>query len=100
MISSDKHKDIGRIYYFIGDFEKENRLDFDLVSSLYSSFYSFDLVKELRPDSYPSAKDFYQMHKKHYEIYKDNLVEGYVEKIENYNSYSLIYTNKNECGLW
>ncbi|NET58025.1 MAG: hypothetical protein F6K47_18285 [Symploca sp. SIO2E6] len=37
---------------------KSNRLDFDLVSSYLTSFYSFDLVKDFVEDYYPTSKQF------------------------------------------
>jgi len=54
MISSDKHKDIGRIYYFIGDFEKENRLDY------YGGEYRYIIFDPYKA-SEGKVKLFYQL---------------------------------------
>ncbi len=72
--------------------EREGRLDFDLVSSRYSSFYSFDLVKDLMPDSYPTAREFYEMHKRHYALYAKHHVEDWVVAIDNHDAFSYVRT--------
>jgi hypothetical protein len=69
------------------------RLDFDLVSSYYTSFYSFDLVKDFRRDMYPLASEFYAMHLAHYEKYKDRIVGKHVAKIENFDGYSVVHAD-------
>ena len=38
--------------------EQHSRLDFDLVSSLHTSLYSFELVKRSPADRYPTSKEF------------------------------------------
>ena len=72
--------------------EREGRLDFDLVSSYYSSFYSFDLVNDPKEDYYPTAREFYDMHKRHYQQYRAQVVNDLVESIDNYNDHSIIRT--------
>jgi len=46
-------------------FEREGRLDFDLVSSTHSSMYSFELVNTKVDDSYPTAKQFLTFQRKY-----------------------------------
>lgn len=75
--------------------DKNNRLDFDLVSSTHTSFYSFDTIKRYKGDEYPIAKDFYQMHLDYYEKYKDKVVRDFVEHIDNYGGYSIVSTRNN-----
>ena len=41
---------------------KYNRLNFDLVSSYLTSFFSFDLCDQYHGDHYPTARQFYAMH--------------------------------------
>ena len=38
--------------------ERHGRLDFDLVSSMHSSLYSFELVNREAKDRYPTSKEF------------------------------------------
>ena len=77
--------------------EKAGRLDFDLVSSYYTSFYSFDLVKDFRRDMYPLASDFYAMHLSHYERYKHKIITKHVTRIDNYDGYSHVHTDDGSC---
>ena len=49
-------------------------LDFDLVSSYYTSFYTFDLVEDFSEDRYPTAQEFYDMHRRYYRKYQDRIV--------------------------
>ena len=58
--------------------QQRDRLDFDLVSSYYTSFYSFDIVKKRDVDFYPTAKSFYQMHLDYFEKYKDQIIDDFV----------------------
>ena len=44
--------------------DKSGNLDFNLVSSYQTSFYSFNLVKDFEKDYYPTARQFYEMHKR------------------------------------
>lgn len=72
--------------------QQRDRLDFDLVSSYYTSFYSFDIVKKRDVDFYPTAKSFYQMHLDYFEKYKDQIIDDVVETIDNYTDHSLVHT--------
>ncbi|NKB25285.1 MAG: hypothetical protein GKR87_13095 [Kiritimatiellae bacterium] len=72
--------------------EQADRLDFDLVSSYYSSFYSSDLVQSFKTDMYPTAKESYAMHQKYLQQYKSHIHFDHVELIENYSAYSIIHT--------
>src|SRR5216684_7869562 len=54
--------------------KRNGRLDFDLVSSYNTSFYSFDQVKGVTADGYPTAKEFYDTHLSYYEQYKERIV--------------------------
>lgn len=78
--------------------ENENRLDFDLVSSLYTSVYSFELSSLLKKnelkDGYPTAKSFYALHKKYHEQYTNKCILGEVYEICHTQSfYKLILTD-------
>jgi len=72
--------------------KRNNRLDFDLVSSYYTSFYSFDLVNDFKKDVYTTAKEFHDMHLSYYEKYKDKILTDEVKSIENYDGYSIVKT--------
>lgn len=76
---------------------RSNALDFDLVSSYYTSFYTFDLVKDFSEDRYPTAKEFYDMHLRYYEQYADRITVDFVTLIENKADHSLVHTRSGEC---
>src|SRR5215467_14344746 len=71
---------------------KSGRLDFDLVSSYLTSFYSFDLVEQFEKDSYPSATQFYEMHRKWRKVYADKIVRDVVTMVDNFHDHSVVYT--------
>ena len=68
------------------------RLDFDLVSSYLTSFYSFDLVEQFEKDYYPTAKQFYAMHNKWRNVYADKIVRDVVTRVDNFNDHSVVHT--------
>ena len=72
--------------------EKAGKLDFDLVSSYYTSFYSFDIADDKRNDFYPTAREFYSMHQRYFEKYKSKITKDFVEKVYNFKDYSLVFT--------
>jgi hypothetical protein len=67
-------------------------IDFDLVSSYYTSFYTFDLVEDFSEDRYPTAREFYAMHRRYYRQYEDRIVADRVTLIENRTGHSLVHT--------
>jgi len=62
--------------------EKKGRLDFDLVSSKFTSFYSFDLVEQLSDDTFPSAREFYEYQMKYFDQYADRIIDDHVVLVE------------------
>jgi hypothetical protein len=70
-------------------------IDFDLVSSYYSSFYTFDLVDDFSEDRYPTAREFYDMHLRYYRKYQDRIIVDRVTLIENKSDHSIVHT---KCG--
>ncbi|AFY54212.1 thioredoxin reductase [Rivularia sp. PCC 7116] len=73
--------------------DKSGNLDFNLVSSYQTSFYSFDLVKNYEKDYYPTGKQFYEMHKRWRAVYEDRIIRDFVVKIDNFKDHSLITTS-------
>ena len=73
--------------------DKSGNLDFNLVSSYQTSFYSFDLVKDFEKDYYPTARQFYEMHKRWRAVYEDRVIRDFVIKIDNFKDHSLITTS-------
>ena len=71
---------------------KHERLDFSLVSSYLTSFYSFDLAKDFEEDFFPTAKQFYEMLKRWRSIYAHKVIRDLVVKVENFKDYSLLHT--------
>ncbi|HEV7733473.1 MAG TPA: thioredoxin reductase [Candidatus Binatia bacterium] len=71
-------------------------LDFDLVSSYYTSFYTFDLVEDFSEDRYTTAREFYDMHLRYYRKYQDRIVVDRVSLIENESDHSIVHTTSGE----
>lgn len=76
--------------------ESSGGLDFDLVSSYYTSFYTFDLVNDFSEDRYPTAKEFYEMHLRYHRKYQDKITHDFVTLIEDHGSYSIVHTRKGD----
>lgn len=76
--------------------DKSGRLDFNLVSSYQTSFYSFDLVKDYERDYYPTAKQFYEMHKRWRATYQQKVIKDFVVRIDNFQDHSVIYTRSGQ----
>ena len=71
-------------------------LDFDLVSSYYTSFYTFDLVDDFSQDRYPTAREFYDMHLRYYRKYQDRIIVDRVTLIENKTDHSIVHTKSGD----
>jgi len=77
--------------------EAADGLDFDLVSSLQSSVYSFELVEMLKEqgedftDGFPTAREFYAIHKKYTARYADRIHRGRVGSIDNHVDHSIVH---------
>lgn len=76
---------------------RSGNLDFDLVSSYYTSFYTFDLVEDFSEDRYPTAKEFYEMHLRYYRKYQDRIAADFVTLIENKDDHSIVHTRSGDC---
>lgn len=72
--------------------ERSGGIDFDLVSSYYTSFYTFDLVEDFSEDRYSTAREFYEMHLRYYRKYQDRIVVDQVTLIENRTGHSIVHT--------
>ncbi|MCE9613948.1 MAG: thioredoxin reductase [Lentisphaerae bacterium] len=75
---------------------KHDRLGFDLVSSYLTSFYSFDLAEDFEQDHYPTARQFYAMHKKWRAVYADKIVRDAVIRVDNYRTHSVVHTQSGQ----
>jgi hypothetical protein len=71
-------------------------IDFDLVSSYYTSFYTFDLVEDFSEDRYPTAQEFYDMHLGYYRKYQDRIIVDRVSVIENKSDHSIVHTTSGD----
>lgn len=76
--------------------ERSGGIDFDLVSSYYTSFYTFDLVEDFSEDRYPTAREFYDMHRRYHRQYQDRIVDDRVTLIENASDHSIVHTRSGE----
>jgi hypothetical protein len=77
--------------------KRNGRLDFDLVSSYNTSFYSFDQAERFTSgngfvDGYPIASEYHDMHLAYHEKYKDRIVGDDVTRIDNHEGFSLVHT--------
>jgi hypothetical protein len=75
---------------------RSDGLDFDLVSSYYTSFYTFDVVDDVGQDRYPTAKEFYDMHLRYYRKYRDRIIVDRVTLIENRSDHSIVHTRSGD----
>lgn len=71
---------------------QSGRLDFDLVSSYLTSFYSFDLVERYEKDHYPLAPAFYEMHRRWREVLDRRIVRDVVSRVDNFDDHSVVHT--------
>lgn len=76
--------------------DRSEGLDFDLVSSYYTSFYTFDLVEDFGEDRYPTAREFYDMHLRYYRKYKGRITQDFVTLIEDKGDHRLVHTRTGE----
>jgi hypothetical protein len=76
---------------------KSGRLNFDLVSSYLTSFYSFDLAEEFERDFYPCAPRYYAMHQKWRSVYRHKIVDDVVTRVDNFADHSVVYTRSGEA---
>ncbi|WP_373490216.1 hypothetical protein [Parasphingorhabdus sp.] len=82
--------------------EAADAMDFDLVSSLQSSVYSFELVEMLREqgedfkDGFPTAREYYAIHKKYAARHADNIHQGRVDHIDNHADHSIVHLESGE----
>ena len=82
--------------------EAADALDFDLVSSLQSSVYSFELVEMLKEqgdnftDGFPTAREFYDIHKKYAARHAANIHHGRVDSIDNHADHSIVHLDSGE----
>ena len=76
--------------------EEKGELGFDLVSSIHSSFYSWELValldkqKGVMKDGFPTASEYYDYIKKYAAIYEDAFITGFVSEIINHKNHSVV----------
>ena len=72
--------------------EKHGRLDFDMVSSMHTSLYSFELVNRDPRDRYLTSKEFLAFIREYLAKYGAKVIRDWVTSIENHPSYSIIRT--------
>jgi hypothetical protein len=73
-------------------FEKHDRLDFDMVSSMHTSLYSFELVDRDVKDRYLTAEEYLSFIRKYLTRYSSKVIKDWVASVENYSSYSIVHT--------
>jgi hypothetical protein len=72
--------------------EKHGRLDFDLVSSVHTSLYSFELVNREARDRYPTSKEYLAFIRKYLAQYGSRVIKDWVTSVENRSSHSIVRT--------
>ena len=72
--------------------EKHGRLDFDLVSSMHTSLYSFELVNRDAKDRYLTSKEFLSFIRKYLMQYSSKVIKDWVTSVENHSSHSIVRT--------
>jgi hypothetical protein len=74
--------------------KENNKLSFDLVSTKFSTLFSWDLAGGRIRDGFSTASEFYEYQSKYYDKYKKEIIKDTVIKIENFENHSLAYTKK------
>jgi hypothetical protein len=72
--------------------ERHGRLDFDLVSSMHTSLYSFELVHRDTADRYLTSKDYLAFIRHYQSRYAAKVVKDWVTSIDNHPSHSTVRT--------
>jgi len=72
--------------------EKHDRLDFDLVSSMHTSLYSFELVNRDAEDRYLTSKEYLAFIRKYLTQYRSEVRKDWVTAVENHPSHSIVRT--------
>jgi hypothetical protein len=72
--------------------EKHGRLDFDMVSSMHTSLYSFELVKRETADRYLPSKEYHAFIKEYLNRYNARVIRDWVTSVENRSSHSVVRT--------
>jgi hypothetical protein len=72
--------------------ERHGRLDFDMVSSMHTSLYSFELVKRDTGDRYLPSKEYHAFIKDYLNRYNSRLIKDWVTSVENRSSHSVVRT--------
>ena len=74
-------------------FAEAGRLDFDLVSSYMSTFYSFEQARTKNAVSrYPTSSEYHEHIKRYKAEYGANVVQDWVTKVESREDGSLVHT--------
>jgi hypothetical protein len=72
--------------------EKHGRLDFDLVSSMHTSLYSFELVNRDPEDRYLTSKEYLAFIKKYLTEHRSEVRKDWVIAVENHPFHSIVRT--------
>jgi hypothetical protein len=72
--------------------ERHGRLDFDMVSSMHTSLYSFELVKRDAGDRYLPSKEYHAFIKEYLNRYGSRVMREWVTSVENHSSHSVVRT--------
>ena len=72
--------------------EKHGRLDFDMVSSMHTSLYSFELVNRDTKDRYLTSREFQSFVKEYLTQYGSKVIKDWVTLVENHASRSIVRT--------
>jgi hypothetical protein len=72
--------------------ERHGRLDFDMVSSMHTSLYSFELVKRDAGDRYLPSKEYHAFIKEYLNRYSSRVMREWVTSVENHSSHSVVRT--------
>jgi hypothetical protein len=72
--------------------ERHDRLDFDMVSSMHTSLYSFELVNRDATDRYLPSKEYLSFIRKYLTQYSSRVIRDWVTSVENHSSHSIVRT--------
>lgn len=90
-LSGKSYKIISKNSNIWRQMKDSGKLNFDLVSTKFSTYFSWDLV-DCKKDEFPTAREFFEYQRRYYEKYKDKIIKDCVSKVYNFETYSIVET--------
>ena len=90
-LSGKSYKIISKNSNIWKQMKASGKLNFDLVSTKFSTYFSWDLVN-CKKDEFPTAREFFEYQRRYYEKYKHKITKDCVSKVLNFKTHSIVET--------